>query len=186
MVQLYVFTLIVGVGLTVLSFMSDVFDSDLDVDGDGSVGDASFGKLLATYGLLYFCLGFGAAGTLLALVVGVAPTLHLAGALITGTLCGTGAAKLLHWLKRTDTGALPGDASWSGSYGTMLLPAGPTSPGEVRVSRGHREVRLRALPHASWEAEGGEGDDPAGWQSVMVVEVKDGIAFVVPSEHTRD
>lgn len=185
MVELYDFTLIVGGGLTVLSFMSDVFDSELDMDGDGGVGEASFGKLLATYGLLYFCLGFGATGTLLALVVGVAPTLHLAGALVAGTLCGTGAAKLLHWLKRNDTGQLPGDASWSGSYGTMLLPAAPASPGEVRVSRGHREVRLRALPHASWEQEGG-GVDPAEWRSVMVVEVKDGIAFVVPSEETRD
>ena len=184
MIKVYVFTLIVGAGLTILSFVSDMFDvdADMDVDGDVGVGDPSFGKLLATYGMLYFCLGFGAAGTLLTLVVPVSAPMALGAAVGTGSLSGMGATRLLYWLKRTDTGHRVGDETWSGTFGTVLLPISETSPGEVRVARGHREVRLRALPHASFGDGDAEAGTPADWTSVMVVEVRNGIAYVVPGD----
>lgn len=182
MIKLYVFSLVVGGGLVLLSLMSDLFDSDVDVDGDGGLGDASFAKLLATYGLLYFALGFGATGTVLAVAMGVSPSLHLPAALGTGFLSGLAASKIIHYLKRSDTGHRIGDDSWGGSYGTVLLPIEGARPGEVRVARGHRQARLRALPHAS----AASGDDPGAWSDVMVIEVRDGIAYVVPSESTRD
>ncbi len=186
MLKVYVFTLILGAGLTVLSFVSDMFDvdADMDVDGDAGVGEASFGKLLATYGMLYFCLGFGAAGTFLSLVTPVSAAMALGGAVATGSVSGMAAARLLYWLKNSDTGHRLGDDSWGGTFGTVVVPITAASPGEVRVTRGHRDTRLRAVPHASWAEGDGEDVRPDDWTSVMVVEVKNGIAFVVPDEGT--
>ncbi|MFP3949285.1 MAG: hypothetical protein ACLFWG_11205, partial [Longimicrobiales bacterium] len=47
-------------------------------------------------------------------------------------------------------------------------------PGRVRVLREGRTFDLRALPH------GRPDSDPAEWTDVIVVEVRNGFALVVP------
>ena len=53
------------------------------------------------------------------------------------------------------------------------------SPGAILVLRGDRQLRLRALPHAS-----GRGD-PSEWERILVVDVEGGVARVTPLEEDR-
>ena len=92
----------------------------------------------------------------------------------------------MRYLKTSGSGVLEGDESWSGHSGVVILPVGLGSPGKVKVLKGQREHVLRALPHST--AAGASSDGRAlipateGWSRVMVVEVKDGVAYVVPTD----
>ncbi len=191
MLKIYIFSLVVGLGLALLSMMSDFFDVegaeldvDVDVDVDGGLPDPSFTKLLATYGLLYFALGFGAAGTAISLILGVESSFHLPGAIITGVMSSVAATRLIHYLRRSNSGDRMGDDSWSGAIGSIVLPLGDGSIGEVKVIRADRQHTLRALPHPSWTSTSENPTPPDDWGEIMVIEVEKGIAYVVPTEDT--
>ncbi len=206
----YVFCLVLGGGLAALSVMSDVLDFggpdfdvdldldlDLDFDFDAGVdidaggldadgGGGAWGKFFSVYWILYFMLGFGLTGTLLTSFMrdGFAATLPLA--IGTGLLSGTFAARFVRYLKSSGSGVIVGDQSWKGLTGLVTLPLGGGSPGKVKLLKGQRAHVLRALPHGSTTKEAVEGKAliPAveGWKRVMVVEVRDGIAYVVPTD----
>ena len=59
---------------------------------------------------------------------------------------------------------------------TAYFPYGPRDTGEVRIRSGERQYRMRAR---SDDLEGGEAALEAG-RVVMVVDVKDGVAYVAP------
>jgi hypothetical protein len=199
----YVFCLVLGGGLAALSVASDVldfggadFDLDLDLDLDldvdvdtgGGIDSAgsAWGKLFSIYGILYFILGFGLTGTLLTWLMSNSFAATLPLAIGSGLVSGTFASRLVGYLKGSESGALEGDESWDGHTGQILLPLGVDSPGKVKMFKGAREHVIRALPHGNAWEELAENSAliPAieAWKQVMVVEVKNGIAYVVPTD----
>lgn len=191
MLALYLFSLIFGGGLLLLSLLGgeggegeldlELDTADLEVEGLADAGEVDGGgeaaaKIFSLRSLIYALFGFGATGSLLTwLGVGTLPT--AVTAVLGGLLSGALVSLVFGYLHRTDSGALPGDADLVGLPGRVVLPLGPgTSHGAVVVERGGRWIRLRALPHST--ADG----DPEAWGRVVVVEVEGGVAQVAPLE----
>jgi hypothetical protein len=80
-------------------------------------------------------------------------------------------------VRRSESGVLASEASFTGHSGRVTLPLTGTG-GKVVVEHLGKEVELRALPHPSSLTQG----DPATWKAVVVVEMKQGIALVAPVE----
>ncbi|HSG49122.1 MAG TPA: hypothetical protein VLA43_14980 [Longimicrobiales bacterium] len=179
MSAVYIFSLVLGGGLLLVSLLSgDGGDAELDVDVDvdvdaGGEMDGAAAKILSLRGLIYAAFGFGATGTILSRL-GVGTVATAGAAAVTGLAASVLVTWTFNYLRRTASGDLPGDQAFLGAPGRVVLPLSSGSPGAVVVSRGDREIRLRALPHDT--AEG----DPASWRRIMVVEVEAGIARVVP------
>lgn len=188
MLALYIFLLLLGGGLAGLSLFGDVFggteldaealgDPGLDVGPEGAEGD--WWKAFSLQGLLYGAMGAGGTGTLLHLIWGgERPLLTGMVAGGTGFACGVLATFLMSYLKRSGSGGLLDESTFEGLTGTVTLPLRPDVPGRIRVRRGEREHVLRALPYGT-DAAGSEPTE--GWQRVVVVEVRDGVAYVTPA-----
>lgn len=206
MLAAYIFCLVTGGGLLLLSLLGDVlgdaggdlgvdasadvhfeldhggvdagtFDTGTgDVDVHGDSGDQLHAsKILSIRTLTYTLFGFGAVGTLLSLVGSSGFLTTLAFAVTGGLLSGALVTTVFDYLRATDTGAQVSDDTFVGLSGTVTLPLSATTAGAVAVQRGQRRITLRALPHPS------VGDaDPAGWKSVVVVEMDRGVARVAP------
>lgn len=188
----YVFCLVLGGGLLLLSLASgdttdlDVdmdmgldagvdVDMDADLDPDAGSGGAAQ-KIFSFRGLIYALFGFGLTGTILTSLD--LPTLPTAGAsAVAGFLSSILVTGVFNYLRTTDSGYLLGDETFAGAQGRVILPMSTDSAGAVVVVRSGREIRLRALPHAS-----GAGD-PGTWTRVMVIEMEpNGVARVAPLE----
>lgn len=197
----YLFSMVLGGSFMLLAIFGDIFgsdasdldfdadvdadfqleadvDADVDVDAHGHA-DTAAAKIFSFRTIVYALFGFGAVGWLLTQLgfVPAAPvTIAYAagGGLVSGTLV----QRVFTWLKRTDTGLHEADDSFIGLPGDVVLPLGGGSPGSVAIERGDRRHRLRALPHP-----GAPDDVPLeAWKNVVVVEMKDGVAYVVPSD----
>ncbi|MDT8340934.1 MAG: hypothetical protein RQ751_05430 [Longimicrobiales bacterium] len=177
MLTAYVFALVLGGGLLLASMLfglDDAGDADVALGLEDGPGGAD-AKIFSLRGLVYAAFGFGGAGTLLTLF-GAGTVVTALAAVVTGVGAGALVGAVFRYLNRTESGALPGDRSFAGARGRIVLPLTGGTPGAVVVARGGREIRLRALPHPS--APG----DAAGWSEILVVEVEEGIARVVPVE----
>lgn len=173
MTALYMFSLVLGGGLLLLSlFSGDGGEAELDVDGAAEL-DGADAKVFSLRSLIYAAFGFGATGMLLSRL-GASSAVTAAAAVITGLVAGAGVTAVFNYLRRTESGSIQGDTALVGAAGRVVLPLSGETPGAVVVARGGREVRLRALPHPA-----GEGD-PGTWARILVVEVEHGIARVVP------
>jgi hypothetical protein len=191
MLSAYIFSLVLGGGLLLFSLLAGDADSDVDMDLDLDVdvdvdmdldvdtaeldhgAHAAAGKLFTFRSLIYTVFGFGATGTLLT-YLGF-PVVATAGtAVVGGVLSGALVNSVFNYLRRTDSGAHPGDAGFIGLPAKVVLPLSEGSAGAILVERGGRRIRLRALPHAAAEGE------PDEWTRVVVVEVEQGIARVTP------
>lgn len=189
MMAVYLFSLIVGGGLLLLSLFGGEggdleIDGALDLDGLGDAAelasaDAAASKVFSLRSLIYATFGFGGAGALLT-YLGAAAATTLVAAVVTGVLSGAMVSAVFGYLRRTDSGAKLGDQALEGLAGHVVLPIDADSPGAVVVVRGDRRLRLRALPHGT-VLEG----DPSEWDRVVVVEVEGGIARVAPLEEDR-
>lgn len=181
---LYWFSLVLGGGMFALSLFGDLFgdhslDSDspgdLGTDGHVHAGDADWGKLFSLRNLTYFLFAFGAAGVLLSLVWhGDRDLLTAIGAGLTGTLAWTMSAVAFGYLRRTESGQMPGDSTLVGRVGQMTLPLHPGSTGKVMITRAGQTQEFLARPLAD--------DEPGSekWDTVVIVELRDGVAFVAP------
>ena len=189
----YLFSAVLGGGLLLLSLLGDLLgsdaveleldadidmDMDMDVDADSDIGHAA-AKILSIRTLTYTLFGFGAVGWLLSrggLAPEAASTITYAaiGGLISGTLVN----RAFGYLRGTETGMIAHDDSFVGLAGEVTLRLGDGSAGSVAVQRGTRRHTLRALPHASVRT----GAPPEKWHNVVVVEMKDGVAYVAPSD----
>jgi hypothetical protein len=193
MMAVYLFSLIVGGGLLLLSLLGGEggdleVDGALDLDGLGDAGDvgsaadatdaSAASKIFSLRSLIYAVFGFGGTGVLLT-GLGVTGPSTLVSAIVTGLLAGAMVSVVFGYLRRTDSGAKVGDEALEGLTGHVVLPIDAGSPGAVVIVRGERRLRLRALPHGT--AEG----DPSAWKRVLVVEVENGIARVAPLEEDR-
>lgn len=196
MIALYVFALVLGGGFLALSLLGDVVGGHGDVDlagdavaehlaghhhdaGDGHDGAAA--KIFSVRTVTYALFGFGAVGALLTwLWSGAAPGTIAALAGATGVASATLVNLVFSWVTRSDSGAVEGDESYEGHTGRVTLPIAGAG-GLIRVEKAGREVELRALPHPSAADRG----DPAGWRSVVVVEMEHGIARVAPLDNEQ-
>lgn len=182
---LYWFSLVLGGGLFALSLAGDLFgehspiDSDHlgDVGGDahGGVGDSEWGKLLSLRNLTYFLFAFGAAGVLLTVVWGGERDLLTAlSAGVTGALAWTMSSVAFGYLRRTESGEMLTDRTLIGRVGQITLPLQSGSTGKIMITRAGQTQELLAKPLDDAEA------GPEKWETVVIVEVRDGIAFVAP------
>ena len=135
MFALYIFCLVVGGGLLALSLFGDFFEGDADLGVDTDPGTIS--KIFAFRTIVYELFGFGAAGALLHTLwegerLGL--TLALAGA--TGIVSGLIVSVSFAYLKRSESGAMKGDASLVGLRGDVGLPIDSGDTGTVRLRRG--------------------------------------------------
>jgi hypothetical protein len=187
METVYVISLVVGGGIALLSAFGDFLDvgtdadldldldADVDVDLDAGHGGTPSAAIFSLRALVFTLFGFGAVGTALT-ALGSSPgsPITLALSVASGLLVGLTVGSFLGYLKRSDTPARPGDHGFAGAIGRVTLPIGAAAPGQVVVRRGNREHAVRALPHASALSE------PSEWKRVVVVEMREGIAYVGP------
>ena len=187
MLPAYAFSLVLGGAFLLVSvfgdvFHSDVSDLDLDVDTDvhfevdhvGHGGDAL--KFLSLRSLVYALFGFGAVGTALTVLApGQQAWVTSLAAIGSGIASGALITTVFNYLKASDSGAHMGDNSFVGLAGEVTVPLGRASEGHVTIERGGRRHTLRALPH-----DGRSSGPPEDWQSVVVVEMKGGVALVAP------
>lgn len=202
MAQVYLFFLVLCGGLALLSILGDFMDTDVgdvdadfdaDVDGgfDGDLDadidaeadadvDADTGaeKIFSIRGLLYTLFGFGLTGTLLTTAGSPAAAPATIGISAgSGLAAGWLVTKLLSWIRSSEAGQRVSDATFEGHPGRMTIPMAPEGEtGRVRVHRGERTYDLKALPHPG----ASPSTDPAEWERVMVIEVREGVAFVTP------
>lgn len=202
---IYWFCLIVGGGLAALQVFGDFldggdadFDADLDADFDADLdadldadavgpeieADAIDGqagveaaRILSLRGLIYGVLGFGLIGLVLSWIFPGDPMMGLGFAIGGGLVSSVLVTRTVDWLRTSEVGGMGSDTGFAGRSGKVLVPIHRDVPGQIRVTRGGRTHRLRALPHPTSE----EGD-PEEWDEVVVVEVEEGIAYVSPPE----
>ena len=196
METVYLVCLVVAGGIAILSAFGDFLDADVDADldldldldasdladaGDFPSGAAPSAAIFSLRALVFALFGFGAVGTVLT-AFGAAPWSPVTIVLSVGAGAAVGFAvgSLLAYLKRSDTRSRPGDEGFRGMTGRVVLPLRPDSAGQIVVRRGPREHAVRALPHPSATTA------PDTWTRVVVVEMKNGIAYVGPLEGDDD
>ena len=171
---LFWLALIVGGGLLLLSFIGDSADHDLELDHEVHGGD--WGRVLSLRNATYFLFAFGATGALLQMLwSGRQPGLTVGLAAVTGVLASALSSAAFSYLRRTDVGQMHGDKWLLGRTGFVTIPLRSDATGKITVTRAGQTQELLAMPLNAEDA------DPESWRSVMVVEMKDGIALVTPS-----
>ena len=183
MLTAYIFSLLVGGGFLALSVFGDFLDGmdidgdvDVDVELDPGVG-AEVAKLLSLRTVVYALFGFGATGAILHAVWGGASaglTAVIAG--VTGLASGAFINAAFRWIKRSGAGTALGERSLAGLTGEVTMEIAPDGAGTVKVLRGERRYSVRARMDATCP----EGVPLRAGQSVVVVNMTDGIASVVP------
>jgi hypothetical protein len=170
MLTLYVFSLILGVGLLAFSLLG----GDADADAT-SIADVEALRWLSLRGLSYFAFVFGGVGAALTY------TWHgITAPLIAGLAVGSGVVvsaivnATFRYLKRTESGDRGSDDRFIGLTGRVVLPFGESGMGKVLVTRADRSFELLARP---FDDEHGE---PRSWQQIIVVEMQRGTALVTP------
>ncbi len=179
----YWLSLVVGGGLFLLSLAGDAVSGHGHFHvGAGDVGtgglehdDFDWGKLFSLRYLTYAMFGFGAVGVTLGLVWGGERDLTTAvAASLTGITAWLGTATLFGYLRQSESGELATDRSLIGLVGQITLPLLVGSTGKVLVTRGGQTQELLAKPMDESDA------NVQSWNSVVIVEMRDGIAFVAP------
>lgn len=205
MMSIYWFALVVGGGLLLLSVLGDLFGDAAGDFGDAGAGPGSGGlgsgglgpaeivsdgaaagaggsywhALFSLRSLTYFLFGFGATGVLLDFAwQGAYSPIRWAASLGAGVLAGGFNAFLVGYFRRTDSGRMAGDAALIGLEGLVTLPLVAGGTGKIELSRAGRIHALLARPYEA------EGTAPEEWTRVIVVEMEEGVALVVPLEET--
>ena len=176
MIFLYWLTLVVGAGAFLMSLIGhtlmqhDVADVHIDMHDH-----FDWGTLFSVRNLTYLVFGFGATGVLLSLVWrGERDLLTALAALFTGAAAWLVSAVLFGYLRGSESGELQTDRTLLGRVGQVTLPLIPGGTGKVLVTRGGQTHELLARPMDDAEA-GAEK-----WRSVVIVEMRDGVALVTP------
>ena len=190
MVQVYLFCLVLAGGLSLLSIFGDVLDTDvvdldLDTDLDADIDvDSGFdwARVLSLRGFLYAVFGFGLAGTLQVWLLDApaAGAVTLGASVVAGLATGWLVDRVTDLIRGASTPDREGDESFEGCPGHVLVPIREDVPGRVRVVRGGRTYDIRALPH------GRPDSDPSRWDEVVVLEMREGFALVVPSHEVDE
>lgn len=162
-------------------------DFDLDVDADFDVeADADSGAMQAATGvsewvsslltfrtLIFFLAFFGAVGIVLSLLDYSEPVPFIS-ALGLGAIAGVTNARLMSYLKRSEVSSHLTQREISGSTARVVLPIGQERRGRVEIDLGGQPQYMVALPYRPNAPEMAQG------AQVVVVEVREGTAFVAP------
>lgn len=178
MTFLFWLSLVVGGGLLGISLIGDAAGEG---DGPDSGGEGDWGRIFSLRNATYFLFAFGATGVLLQLLWegrNTALAFGIAGA--TGVIAWMLSAFAFSYLRRTDSGQNRGDRWIVGRTGDVTIPIRAGTTGKIVVTHSGQTQELLALPHAE------VGTDPETWRTVMVVEVRDGIALVTPAPELTD
>lgn len=180
---LFWLALVIGGGLFLLSLAGDVFGVEgHDAHAFHADGGTDWGRIFSLRNGTYFLFAFGAVGVLLNFAwAGKGEWLAFSFATITGLLAWAMSYAAFGYLRRSDSGQMPGDELLIGRVGTVSLPLLKGGTGKIVVDRAGQTQELLAKPLDDDEA------DPQTWDSVIVVEVRDGVALVAPfSEEQYD
>jgi hypothetical protein len=180
MSALYWFAMVVGVGMYLFSVFADTHGHG---DVDGHVHDAgdhhgvdSF-KLLSLRNATYFLFAFGVTGVALQWIWGGTRGLLTAILALGIGALGAGISTVVFgWLRKSESGDMPGDRVWLGATADVVLPLSANGTGKIFVSRSGRSQELLARPFDA------DATNPERWSSVMVLEIRDGVALVAPNE----
>lgn len=177
---LYWFALVVGVGMYIFSVLAGATGGHHDVDGHAPSDphhDVDSYKLLSLRNATYFMFAFGVTGVALTAIWGGGRgALTAILALLTGTTGAAISTFAFGWLRKSESGDMPGDRVWLGTSGQVVLPLSAGGTGKIFVSRGGRSQELLARPFDAGAAR------PETWSSVMVLEILDGVALVAPND----
>lgn len=190
MTAFYLFCLIVGGGLLLVSLLG--WDSDADVDTDldfdaeadadqpgGFDSDAGWGlarEFLSVRGLIYLLAGVGATGLLLEAFTDAPATLTALFALMTGILAAVAAGALYGWVRHSESGTVPrGHDHLVGLPARVVLPVVAGQRGKVCLRSGGREIELLARLYGRDDA-----DCPRG-TTVVIVDIEGDTALVTPA-----
>ncbi len=188
MLGVYLFAMVLGVGLVLFSVLgggdSDAMDLDAEVDADlevehaggvaAGVGEIVLG-LFRPRNLTFLLAAFGTTGTLLTLA-----GTNAASAFLLASSMGVGAWLLTHavftWLRRTDSAidALS-DRDLEGSIGTVTLPIAPGQRGRITVMVAGRQAYLTARLDPEVTEGLGVGTE------VLIRHTEGGVAEVIPT-----
>jgi hypothetical protein len=179
MTFLYWLALVLGGGMFMLSLFGGMFgahgDAHHDLDVHAHSHDMEWGKLFSMRSLTYLLFAFGATGVLLSLAWrGDQDLIKAIVAVATGATAWVGSTALFGWLRRSESGDRLTDRSLIGKVGQVTLPLLRGSTGKVLITRSGQTMELLARPMDEKDAQ------PETWNSVVIVEVRDGIAFVTP------
>ena len=187
MTALYWFAMVVGVGMYLFSVLAGASGGDhggvdhavgdhAPADGDGHHDVDSY-RLLSLRNATYFLFAFGVTGVSLSWLWG--GTRELLTAVLALSIGSTGAGistLVFGWLRKSESGDMPGDRAWLGATAQVVLPLSSGGTGKIFVSRGGRSQELLARPFDDDAAR------PETWSTVMVLEIRDGVALVAPND----
>lgn len=168
MATLYWLSLVVGGGLVLLSVFGDL----LHVDLPDFPSDTDAWHVLSLRSATYFLFAFGATGLLAS---GGGAVAALLAASFAGVAASALSSAVFRYLRGTESGEVPEDASLVGLAGRVVLPLREGGTGKVVVSRGGRDLELLARP---FDVE--PGTPVESWTEVVIVEVAAGTALVAP------
>jgi membrane protein implicated in regulation of membrane protease activity len=179
----YWLALVLGGGLFLLSLAGELVGahghfhspSHVDVGGGAHHDDFDWGKLFSLRNVTYFLFAFGAAGVLLNLTWdGEREVLTALAATLTGVLAWVFSSFLFGYLRTSESGERQTDSTLIGRVGQVTLPILPGRTGKVMITR---SGQIQELVAKAMDAE-----EPAqdSWSSVVIVDVRDGIALVAP------
>jgi hypothetical protein len=181
MTALYWFAMVVGVGMYLFSVFADTTGAHAEMDADIHVGSDHHGadgyQILSIRNATYFLFAFGVTGVALNWMWGGGRdwlTAILAFGI--GALGATISTLAFGWLRKSESGGMPGDRAWLGATGEVLLSLSQDGTGKIFVSRSGRSQELLARPFDS------DATDVERWSKVLVLEMRDGIALVAPNE----
>ena len=155
-------------------------DADVDVDADHGGGlEAATGisewisSLLTFRTLIFFSAFFGIVGIVLTVLDYTEP-IPFASATGLGLLAGVVNARLMSYLKRSDMSSHLTEKEIAGSTARVVLPVAQQRRGRVEVDVAGQPQFMVALPFRPDAAEMSQG------AQVVVIEVKEGTAYVAP------
>jgi hypothetical protein len=181
MTALYWFAMVVGVGMYLFSVFADTTGAHVDSDAHIHVGSDHHGadgyQILSLRNATYFLFAFGVTGVALNTMWGGDRSwLTAILALGIGTLGATISTLAFGWLRKSESGEMPGDRAWLGATADVMLPLSAGGTGKILVSRGGRSQELLA------RAFDGDASGIERWSKVLILEIRDGIALVAPNE----
>jgi len=185
MLAVYLACLVAGGFVIALSLLGGG-DADLEVDTPGPVdvdagdleaepggeGTVAVARFLSVRNAVFFACFFGMSGTLLT-AMGAHPSATLLASVGLGSAAAAAVHLVMGYLRRSESGALPGPAALAGARARVLVGPTRSAPGKIAVSAGDRTHQLVARVHGESGVDRFETGD-----TVVVVRVQDGTALV--------
>jgi len=164
-------------GLELDADLDGDFDGDADSDAEnavqqvaGSAGDW-IASLLTFRTMTFFATFFGLVGMVLTWL-GYTEPLPLISAVALGLFAGVVNARLMSYLKRTETSAQLTETHLRGAVARVVLPITGGRRGRVEIDVAGQPTFMVALPYKDGSADLDRG------RRVVVVEVREGTAYV--------